>query len=130
VYAAVPPDANAVALPVDAPLHKTLEVADMLTVSGVGLTRLFDNIAVHPSADVTVTVYVPAASPDKSSIEEPFDQTNAYGVVPPEGVISIAPVAPPEHKGLVNVAFTESEFATFTDIDVGDAQSPAVGVKL
>ena len=59
-YPAVPFDANEVAEPVEAPLHRILVVEGIDTANKVGcvIVAVFD--VVHPLASVAVTVYVPA----------------------------------------------------------------------
>ena len=44
------------------PLQATF-VCDVPTVNAAGCVTVYDLVAVHPLASVTVTVYVPAASP-------------------------------------------------------------------
>jgi len=59
-YPAVPFDANEVAEPVEAPLHKTLVVEGIDTIKILGCVTFAVVDAVHPFASVAVTVYVPA----------------------------------------------------------------------
>ena len=59
VYGAVPPLATTAAEPVDAPLHVTF-VPLQLATNNVGCVTVYEQVAVHPFASVTVAVYVPA----------------------------------------------------------------------
>ena len=59
-YPEVPFDANAVALPVAPPLHKTFVVDGIATDNILGCVITVVVVFVHPLASVAVTVYVPA----------------------------------------------------------------------
>ena len=75
------------------PLVVVLEV--IVAVTAVGSLITTDDVTVHPRLSVTVTVYVLAESPDKSSVETEFDQLYVYVRVPPLTVKFAVPVVPP-----------------------------------
>jgi hypothetical protein len=54
-------------------------------------------------ASVTVTVYVPAASPVFEEVNPPFDHWYIYAGVPPDVDIDAAPVLNPLHATFVEV---------------------------
>ena len=58
----MPPPAVTLAVPFDPPLQLT-GVALQLIINAVGCITTDVQVAVHPLASVTVTVYVPAALP-------------------------------------------------------------------
>ena len=60
-------------------------------------------VAVHPLASVTVTSYVPAHNPERSSVTARFDQAKAKGAVPPATARSAAPSQTPLQFRLVPV---------------------------
>jgi hypothetical protein len=67
-------------------------------------------VVVHPLKSVTVTVYVPAKSPERSSVVAELLHIYVYGVVPPVTVRLISPV--PSLQGRVSpVAEAESAAA-------------------
>ena len=54
---------------------------------------------IHPTLSVTVTVYVPAASPVAViPIPPEGDQLCVYGAVPPAMVTEAEPLVPPKHE--------------------------------
>jgi len=79
LYAPVPPDPLAVAVPVDCPKHATFvtPAAGTVTVTAAGAVIVVVDVAVQPNASVTVTVYVPAPSPVKLCVVAvaPVDHT-------------------------------------------------------
>jgi len=75
VYAVVPPEAEAVADPSDAPLQLTLVGVPMAAVNTVGCVIVTVSVSVQPFASVTVTVNVPAASPVTAEVVAPVLHT-------------------------------------------------------
>ena len=66
-------------LPSEAPLHVILNPPDTVgleipEVKSAGSVKVMVLLVVQPLASVTVTSYVPAVMPDKSSVLAPFDQ--------------------------------------------------------
>jgi Ni,Fe-hydrogenase III component G len=100
VYPAVPPLTVKSIAPVDPPLQATL-VTDVERFNAVGCVIVALVVAVQRFASVTVTVYVPATTPDKSCELAPLLQLYVYPAVPPLTVKSIAPVDPPLQATLV-----------------------------
>ena len=64
----VPPLAVTLAVPVAAPLHNTFTPVHVALTAVAGCKIVALTVAVHPLASVTVTVYVPAARPVRSSV--------------------------------------------------------------
>ena len=60
-----------------------------------------DKVAVQELKSVTVTVYVPKTTFCKSSMVEASDHKKVNGLVPPDAVIKISPVASPKQFTLV-----------------------------
>ena len=59
----VPPDTDTVASPSHAALHDTSLLAVIATFSSAGSVIVMVAVAMHPTASVTVAVYVFAVSP-------------------------------------------------------------------
>src|SRR4051812_28492216 len=55
-------------------------------------------MVLHWFASKTVTVYTPAARPDRSSVVSPFDHANEYGGTPPVISRFAAPLLSPLHS--------------------------------
>ncbi len=112
-------------MPVAAPLHTGL-VCVVEIDTAVGSVIVTDVEAVHPlvvpAASLTVTEYVPANSPLRSSEVEPLLQLYVYGAVPPLTVRSTVPVAAPLHTGLVCVVDTTTAVGSVIVTDVDDVQ--------
>jgi hypothetical protein len=70
LYGGVPPPIVKFAAPVHFPLHNTF-VPTIFAVNTVGSVIVIEAIAVQLWASVTVTVYVPAQRPVKSSVALP-----------------------------------------------------------
>ena len=94
MYGVVPPVTVRSIAPFVPPLQFTfVDVA--VAASTAGCVTVRDKVEEHPLASVTVTLYVPAATPAISCAVDPFDQLYVNGDVPPETVRSIAPVLLP-----------------------------------
>ena len=61
VYVGVPPVAVTVAVPLQTPQAAAVE--ETLHVNAAGCVMVTEHVVVHPLAEVTVAVYVPAANP-------------------------------------------------------------------
>mgnify|MGYP006866510425 CR=1 FL=1 len=61
---------------------------------------LAEEVAVQPLLAVTVTAYVPAGMPLRSSLVAPFDHVKVYGVVPPLTCKSMPPLFKPQLSGV------------------------------
>ena len=111
VYAVVPPDTDKLATPVELPKQRTF-VPEMLAASGLaGCVMVTVAVVEHPLASVTVTLYVPAARLDKSSLVDPFDQRYVYAVVPPDTDKLATPVELPKQRTFVPLILAASGFA-------------------
>jgi hypothetical protein len=99
----VPPAGVMDTVPVDAPLHRTF-VWVKVAVSAEGSVMVTDCIAGHPPPSVIVTVYVPAARPEISSVVALLDHRYVYGGIPPVTVSSMDPVDIPLQIRLVCVS--------------------------
>jgi pyridoxal biosynthesis lyase PdxS len=107
-YPAVPFAANAVAPPVDPPLHNTLVVEGIEIVSGVGCVIVAVVDVVHPFASVAVTVYVPEFRLLIVAVVAPVFHKYEYPPVPLDANEVAEPVEAPLHntfvvKGIDNV---------------------------
>jgi hypothetical protein len=76
LYPAVPPFALTDAEPLVPPKHKALDGV-LPVVKTVGCVIAAEVVAVQPFTSVTVTVYVPVASPEISSMAALFDHEKA-----------------------------------------------------
>ena len=90
----MPPDGNAVALPLLLPHVAFVCVA--VSIGPVMLETFVVEVALHPAASVIVTVYEPAETFTKLCDAEPFDQLKVYGVTPELGLVLIVPFALPQ----------------------------------
>ena len=110
--------------PLLAPKHETSAITVEPMTGAAGSVTVAVTVEEHAFPSVTMTVYVPAARPARSSVVIPPPQSNVYGPVPPLGVKSIAPLLPPKHEmfvttvlpptgaaGSVTVAVTAAEHA-------------------
>jgi predicted RNA methylase len=100
-YPAVPFDANEVAEPVEAPLHKTFVVEGIDTANKVGCVIVAVVDVVHPLASVAVTVYVPAVRLLLVAVVDPVFQRYEYPPVPLDATEVAEPVEAPLHNTLV-----------------------------
>ena len=110
MYGDVPPDADAVAPPSNRPLQVTLESTCEAATKTVGSVTVDELVEVQPFASVTVTVYVPAATPVIDAVVAVFDHAYVYGDVPP---VADA-VAPPSDNPLQVMVESTCEAATNT----------------
>jgi predicted RNA methylase len=100
-YPAVPFDANEVAEPVEAPLHKTFVVEGIDTVKTLGCVTFAVVDAVHPLASVAVTVYTPSVKLLIVEVVAPVFQRYEYPAVPFDANEVAEPVEAPLHKTFV-----------------------------
>jgi hypothetical protein len=103
VYGAVPPVAVKLAAPVELPKQRTFVTVMLAVSAAAGCVIVTLAVVVQLLASVMVTLYVPAARFDKSSVVDPFDQLYVYGDVPPVTFKLAAPVELPKHNTLVGV---------------------------
>ena len=94
VYGAVPPEVVTSIAPFEPPAHVTEVTFEVMLILLI-LFRLNVAESEHPFASVTVTVYVPAAIPARSSVVSPDDHENVNGGNSPETDKSIPPSVPP-----------------------------------
>ena len=95
--------------PLFPPLHDTLVEVELKTIA-LGCVIVALACAVHPFASVTVTLYVPAGKPVKSSPVDPLLHTQLYAAVPPLTVKLIDPVEAPLHDTFVPTALAVKAF--------------------
>ena len=83
-----------------------------------GWVIVTDITAVQLFASVVVTVYVPAARPERSCVVAPPVQEYVYGMEPPVTVRSIEPVEDPLHSTFTCVSVRLGPPVLFTVADV------------
>ena len=82
-------------------------MADAVAVIAEGWEIVYVSLAVHPVLSVTVTVYVPAISPDIEEPVPPLLQLYVYVAMPPETAKEILPVDAPLQRTFVMVSVIE-----------------------
>ena len=87
--------------PLVPPLQAALVTVFVKLKGAAGCVMVVLAVAVQLLASVAVTLYVPAAMLDISSVVAPFDQRKVYGDVPPVGVKLTAPVLCPKQRTFV-----------------------------
>src|SRR6185437_80675 len=102
VYAGVPPEGEAVAVPLGSVPPQAEGVDEPAIAIARGCVIIAEAVAVHPLASVTVTVYVPALRLLAVALVPPLGvHAKVYGTVPPKGFAVAEPVLPPLHLSLI-----------------------------
>src|SRR5215467_7403108 len=104
VNGAVPPATVRSIEPVDAPLQFALTCVSVNTITAGWVIPIPFTVCLHPSASVTVTLYVPAGMLVRSWVVAPLLHAYVNGAVPPATVRSIDPVDAPLQFALTCVS--------------------------
>jgi len=129
-YPAVPFEANEVAEPVEAPLHKTFVVEGIDTANEVGCVIIAVVEAVHPLASVAVTVYVPAVRLLIVADVDPVFHKYEYPTVPFDANEVAEPVEAPLHNTFVVEGIDTVNVVGCEIVAVVDAVHPFASVAV